>query len=424
MAVSKRLRYEILRRDNHTCRYCGATAPDAPLRIDHVTPVALGGTDTPDNLVTACQDCNSGKSSATADSTLVADVSQDALRWADAMKQAAEELRSQTEPKRAYRAAFQAVWNEWTWEHNGRPRAFDLPDGWKSSLDNFRETGLPAEAWPDIVEKAMTNRTVRPDNLFRYCCGIAWRMVRELQDRAKAITGAPSGEADAADALAQAALDVWTHWQEDEATPEMRSQFLASVASVRETEDAQRVLHGADWAAMCGEADVAAALAASDHEEVFHQWWSSWLSRVGDYPPASVVDRMRTQVGTLLAAKVSIGRIKRAAIYAGSRRSGLLHFGLDADEQQLVGVTEYISVAGEMWRDAFYASADRWPTEAERSGFINSVARVACDGDIYIADLYRAAAVAGAYQDPDLSTCLTRHLSAFEMASKPLAPAT
>ncbi|MEU5976310.1 hypothetical protein [Streptomyces sp. NPDC047315] len=24
MAVSKRLRYEILRRDNHACRYCGA----------------------------------------------------------------------------------------------------------------------------------------------------------------------------------------------------------------------------------------------------------------------------------------------------------------------------------------------------------------------------------------------------------------
>ncbi|WP_075737496.1 HNH endonuclease [Streptomyces acidiscabies] len=63
MAVSKRLRYEILRRDNHTCRYCGASAPDVPLRVDHVTPVALGGTDTPDNLVAACEPCNSGKSS-------------------------------------------------------------------------------------------------------------------------------------------------------------------------------------------------------------------------------------------------------------------------------------------------------------------------------------------------------------------------
>ncbi|MCZ7413118.1 HNH endonuclease [Streptomyces sp. WMMC897] len=63
MAVSKRLRYEILRRDNHACRYCGATAPSVPLRVDHVVPVALGGEDHPNNLVTSCEPCNNGKSS-------------------------------------------------------------------------------------------------------------------------------------------------------------------------------------------------------------------------------------------------------------------------------------------------------------------------------------------------------------------------
>lgn len=56
MAVSKRLRYEILRRDNYACRYCGASAPDVPLRVDHVTPVALGGTDTADNLIDRIRD--------------------------------------------------------------------------------------------------------------------------------------------------------------------------------------------------------------------------------------------------------------------------------------------------------------------------------------------------------------------------------
>ena len=39
MAVSKRTRYEVLRRDNHACRYCGASAPDAKLTVDHVLPV-------------------------------------------------------------------------------------------------------------------------------------------------------------------------------------------------------------------------------------------------------------------------------------------------------------------------------------------------------------------------------------------------
>lgn len=63
MAVSKRLRFEILRRDGHRCRYCGAGALAAPLTVDHVTPLALGGTDDPSNLATACEPCNSGKTS-------------------------------------------------------------------------------------------------------------------------------------------------------------------------------------------------------------------------------------------------------------------------------------------------------------------------------------------------------------------------
>ena len=57
MPVSKRLRYEILRRDNHACRYCGGTAPDVVITVDHVVPVALGGSDDAGNLVAACKDC-------------------------------------------------------------------------------------------------------------------------------------------------------------------------------------------------------------------------------------------------------------------------------------------------------------------------------------------------------------------------------
>jgi hypothetical protein len=61
MAISKRRRFEILRRDGFTCRYCGRSAPDVVLQIDHVTPRALGGSDHPSNLAAACEDCNQGK---------------------------------------------------------------------------------------------------------------------------------------------------------------------------------------------------------------------------------------------------------------------------------------------------------------------------------------------------------------------------
>lgn len=63
MTISKRIRFEVLKRDRFTCRYCGASAPDVGMHVDHVRAVADGGTDDMDNLVTACGDCNLGKSS-------------------------------------------------------------------------------------------------------------------------------------------------------------------------------------------------------------------------------------------------------------------------------------------------------------------------------------------------------------------------
>jgi hypothetical protein len=60
--ISKALRFEILTRDGYRCRYCGAAAGVSTLHIDHVVPRALGGGDDASNLVTACADCNHGKS--------------------------------------------------------------------------------------------------------------------------------------------------------------------------------------------------------------------------------------------------------------------------------------------------------------------------------------------------------------------------
>lgn len=59
--ISKKARFEIFKRDKFTCKYCGATPSDAPLQVDHIHPVADGGSSAPDNLVTACLPCNQGK---------------------------------------------------------------------------------------------------------------------------------------------------------------------------------------------------------------------------------------------------------------------------------------------------------------------------------------------------------------------------
>jgi 5-methylcytosine-specific restriction endonuclease McrA len=54
-------RWSVLVRDNFTCQYCGAKAPEVRLEVDHFFPKSRGGENTMENLVTACLDCNRGK---------------------------------------------------------------------------------------------------------------------------------------------------------------------------------------------------------------------------------------------------------------------------------------------------------------------------------------------------------------------------
>ena len=59
--LSPKTRFEVFKRDKFTCQYCGRTAPDVVLEVDHINPVASGGTNDMMNLVTSCWECNHGK---------------------------------------------------------------------------------------------------------------------------------------------------------------------------------------------------------------------------------------------------------------------------------------------------------------------------------------------------------------------------
>ena len=61
-SLSKKIRFEVFKRDSFSCQYCGNKAPDVLLEVDHIQPVAQGGTNDLLNLITSCFDCNRGKS--------------------------------------------------------------------------------------------------------------------------------------------------------------------------------------------------------------------------------------------------------------------------------------------------------------------------------------------------------------------------
>lgn len=59
--ITKKVRFEVFKRDGFTCQYCGRMSPDVVLEIDHINPVNNGGTNDIMNLITSCFDCNRGK---------------------------------------------------------------------------------------------------------------------------------------------------------------------------------------------------------------------------------------------------------------------------------------------------------------------------------------------------------------------------
>jgi len=60
--LSKKARFEVFKRDSFTCQYCGKSSPQVMLHVDHIKPVKNEGGNSLLNLITACSDCNLGKS--------------------------------------------------------------------------------------------------------------------------------------------------------------------------------------------------------------------------------------------------------------------------------------------------------------------------------------------------------------------------
>lgn len=186
MAVSRRLRFEILRRDHYTCRYCGQAAPDVKLTVDHVLPDALGGSDEAENLVTACADCNSGKSSIAPDSPTVASVANDALRWATAIKMAASAQALRAEDRRAYVAAFDAAWCRWRMPHPHLPDGCPVsrPDSWLPTIARHFDLGLEIERLTELVDDVLPRSNVPDERMWPYFCGALRNLMTQRHELA------------------------------------------------------------------------------------------------------------------------------------------------------------------------------------------------------------------------------------------------
>lgn len=59
--ISKKVRFEVFKRDKFQCQYCRKSSPDVILNVHHIYPVTNGDSDELVNMITSSFDCNQGK---------------------------------------------------------------------------------------------------------------------------------------------------------------------------------------------------------------------------------------------------------------------------------------------------------------------------------------------------------------------------
>lgn len=173
-AISKKMRFEVFKRDSFTCQYCGSKAPDVLLHIDHIDPVALTGTNDILNLITACFDCNSGKSDRRLSDNVILDKQREQLAQLQERKEQIEMMfawqKGLTAIKEDVTTQLSDYWCElaagFSLNENGRKGLKKLEKTF--SLDEIMEAmRIAADTYISFQEGKPTSETVE----------IAWKKV-------------------------------------------------------------------------------------------------------------------------------------------------------------------------------------------------------------------------------------------------------
>lgn len=170
ITISAKTRFDVFKRDKFTCQYCGAHPPSVVLHVDHIHPVAEGGTNDEDNLVTSCDRCNLGKGARLLSST------------PRSLEDRAAEAKEREAQLLGYAEIMQSIRDrieDDTWgvldalipgSSDGTTHArFD-------SVKRFiKEMGK--EACLDAAEIARSKKPYSDPQRFKYFCGICWRKI-------------------------------------------------------------------------------------------------------------------------------------------------------------------------------------------------------------------------------------------------------
>ncbi len=182
MAVKKKQRFEVFRRDNFTCQYCGRQTPIVVLEVDHLISKADGGFDEIDNLITSCRDCNRGKGASSITMTEIKEGQNEALKVAKEKESQRKEferfMKKQRDDENNSIENLCSYWadlNENKYSLNSRGRASIKQ--FLRKLTSFELT----DAMDIASSKISSDSKEEIERRFRYFCGICHNWIKAKQ---------------------------------------------------------------------------------------------------------------------------------------------------------------------------------------------------------------------------------------------------
>lgn len=171
--ISKRDRFEVFKRDNFTCQYCNSKPPEVTLEIDHIIPISKNGNNNMDNLITACFDCNRGKSNIILDkipNSLHNKIENKKI----AQKQYAEYQRILKKQNKLIESDIDKVENVYSLSFDG----YVFTDNFRLTVKNFNNS-LGVESVINAMEKACIKIYYDEQKVLKYFCGICWNKIKD-----------------------------------------------------------------------------------------------------------------------------------------------------------------------------------------------------------------------------------------------------
>ena len=173
MSITKKIRFEVFKRDGFQCAYCGKTPPEVVLEVDHIIPKSKKGKDDINNLITSCFDCNRGKR----------DISLD--RIPNKMVENLEILKSKESQLKEYRKYIGKIERRINNDINEIENVFmetyegnTLTDKFKNASIKLFLKSLPFQVVKDAMYKATSKVYNDPEGCSRYFCGICWIRIK------------------------------------------------------------------------------------------------------------------------------------------------------------------------------------------------------------------------------------------------------